>query len=99
MTVEIPRNLEELVESLVKSGRYSSPLEVVTVALHTLDQQEQMAEYPEGAIKAVYPDIAEMVAEGLAQARAGQLRDGEEFFKELEREEAERVASEGRKTA
>jgi hypothetical protein len=53
---------------------------------------------PYSGIKATYPDIAEMVAESLAQARAGQLKDGEEFFKKLEREEAARDASEGRKT-
>ena len=99
MTIEVPREIEELIDNLVKSGRYASPSEVITAALVAFDQQEQMAEYPKGAIKAVYPDIAEMIAESMAQARAGQLKDGEEFFKELEREEAEREASDGRKTA
>jgi len=98
MTVDISRELEDLVDSLMKSGRYSSPLEVITVALLALDQQEQTADFSEGSIQSVYPDIAGMVSESMAQARAGQLRDGEEFLKELEREEGERDASEGRKT-
>lgn len=39
-------------------------------------------------LEALYPALTRKLAEGLAAADAGQLSDGDDFFDELEREEA-----------
>ncbi|HEY8748133.1 MAG TPA: type II toxin-antitoxin system ParD family antitoxin [Tepidisphaeraceae bacterium] len=86
MVVNIPPDLQGFVDKLVESGRFESPSEVITAAVIALQQHEAMAELPEGALEAMYPDINELIEEGLEAVRAGRVSDGEEFFAELERE-------------
>lgn len=47
-------------------------------------------------LEALCPGLTTKFAEGLAAADAGQLSDGDDFFDELEREEAERRAKDRR---
>jgi hypothetical protein len=43
---------------------------------------------PEAAeLEELYPRLRQLIAEGLAQARTGQLVDGEQFFDDLEAED------------
>jgi putative addiction module CopG family antidote len=42
MIVHLPKELEELVQSKVKSGRYTSASEVVREALQLMEERDQM---------------------------------------------------------
>jgi antitoxin ParD1/3/4 len=41
MVVHLSKDLERLVQEKMESGRYRSPDEVITKALHALDEQDQ----------------------------------------------------------
>ena len=57
-----PQELEELVQSKVKSGRYSSASEVVREALQLMDERDQMLVFRKD-------EIREKIAEGLDSLR------------------------------
>ena len=65
-------------EGVVASGLYHSANEVICEALRLLEQRELEHQ---AALKAV----KQKIAVGLEQARRGELRDGEEVFRDLDR--------------
>jgi predicted transcriptional regulator len=50
------------------------------------DPQDWIRRASTAELEAKYPGLREKIAQGLADAEAGRLTDGEEFFAELERE-------------
>jgi antitoxin ParD1/3/4 len=79
MTIELPPELEHLVQSKVASGRYQSASEVLKDALRLLEEQELYT--------ALHRDeIREKIARGYASLRAGQGIDGEAMFDRIVKE-------------
>ena len=81
MDVTLPPELEHLVMDRVNSGRYGSPTDVVRAALGLLEHEDkssasELLQFNEGLIQR------------LASLDRGESLDGDEFFKELEREES-----------
>jgi Arc/MetJ-type ribon-helix-helix transcriptional regulator len=88
MQISIPPQVQKLVEDRVRSGQYARPEDVVAAAILSLEQQERASTLTRPELEALYPGLTTKLAEGLAAADAGQLSDGDDFFDELEREEA-----------
>jgi antitoxin ParD1/3/4 len=80
MNVHLTAELEQLVQSKVKSGRYNSASEVIREALRLLEERDQLMELRKEAIR-------QKIDEGWESLRRGEGLDGEEFFAALERKE------------
>jgi antitoxin ParD1/3/4 len=80
MNVHLTPELETLVQSKVKSGRYNSASEVVREALRLFEQRDRIQ-------KLQLREIRRKIDQGWASLERGEGIDGEEFFKSLEREE------------
>lgn len=77
VTTSLTPHLEEFVASRVASGRYVSASEVVREGLRLLEDRELRRE----------EELAELRAKirtGLEEARAGDLLDADDVFRELE---------------
>ena len=83
VNVHLTRELKQLVEDEVASGRYASASEVVREGLRLLLEERRWREA-----------VREKIAEGIAQAKAGQLVEGERVFEQL----AERIEARRSKT-
>ena len=80
MKVHLTAELEPLVQSKVKSGRYHSASEVVREALRLLEERDQLLELRKEAIR-------RKIDEGFESLQRGEGVDGEAFFTDLERQE------------
>lgn len=100
MPVSLSPETQKLIEDRMKDAGFVSADEFVRAAIFSLDQQDWLRRASTVELEAMYPGIREKIAEGIADAEAGRLTDGEEFFAELEREEQDSEAQRhGRKTA
>jgi len=81
MNVHLTPELEQLVHSRVKSGRYGSASEVVRDALRLLADRDELMELRK-------QELRRKIALGLDSLQRGEGVDGPEFFAELAREEA-----------
>lgn len=81
MNVHLTHELEQLVHSRVKSGRYGSASEVVRDALRLLADRDELMELRK-------QELRKKIAQGLDSLQRGEGVDGDEFFGRLEREEA-----------
>jgi antitoxin ParD1/3/4 len=72
MNVHLTPELKKLVEQEVASGQYASASEVIREGLRLLVEERRWRE-----------EIRRKIAEGVAQAKAGQLVDGEKAFEKL----------------
>jgi antitoxin ParD1/3/4 len=79
VNVQLTPELEELVQSKVKSGRYRSANEVVRQALLLLEQLDQDFTNRKD-------EIREQIEEGWQAAKRGELVDGDEVFDRIEAE-------------
>jgi antitoxin ParD1/3/4 len=86
MNIHLTTELEQLVQTKVKSGRYNSASEVVREALRLLEERDQLLELRKEAIR-------QQIDAGWESLRRGEGVDGEAFFAELERQEQARTAS------
>jgi antitoxin ParD1/3/4 len=86
MNIHLTTELEQLVQTKVKSGRYNSASEVVREALRLLEERDQLLELRKEAIR-------QQIDAGWESLRRGEGVDGEAFFAELERQEQTRTAS------
>ena len=87
MNLSIPPHLHKLITERVRSGRYASAEAVLAAAIANLDQQERLIDLAPSALELLFPSIRQKLAQGLAEARAGKLHDGDAFFNDLERDE------------
>jgi antitoxin ParD1/3/4 len=79
MNVHLPQELEELVQSKVRSGRYSSASEVFREALQLMEERDQMLVLQKH-------EIRKKIADGLASLRRGEGIDGDAVFDRIEAE-------------
>jgi antitoxin ParD1/3/4 len=80
LNVSLTPELAAFVTSRVASGRYLSASEVVREALRLLEEREHARE-------AALQKVRQEIAAGLAQAKRGELVDGEAVFDELHQED------------
>jgi Arc/MetJ-type ribon-helix-helix transcriptional regulator len=78
--------MQHLLDERLKAGGYGSADDLVRAGLSALAQQEDLLRLDGDALDAAFPGARERIRRGLAQARAGQLSDGDAFFDELDRE-------------
>ncbi|MEZ6016079.1 MAG: type II toxin-antitoxin system ParD family antitoxin [Planctomycetota bacterium] len=76
MNVNLTPELEDLVRRKVEAGLYNNQSEVIREALRLLAEQDRLRE-------AHMDGLQRALAEGLAQADRGELRDGAEVMAEL----------------
>ena len=79
MNVHLTPELEQLVQSKVKSGRYHSAAEVVREALQLLEQRDELLILHK-------EDIRKQIEEGWLSAKRGDVVDGDEVFDRIEGE-------------
>ena len=72
MNVHLTDEQQKFVKQRVASGGYASASEVIRAGLRALEEDERWRE-----------DIRRKISDGVAQAKLGQLLDGDEVFKEL----------------
>jgi len=72
MNVHLTPELKKLVEEEVASGQYASASEVIREGLRLLVEERRWR-----------AEVRQKIAEGMAQARAGLMVDGEEAFERL----------------
>ena len=80
MNVHLTRELEQLVQSRVKSGLYGSASEVVREALRLLAERDELVELRKS-------ELRKKIAAGLGSLGRNEGIDGDEFFAQLAREE------------
>jgi len=73
MNVHLTPELEQLVQSKVKSGRYNSASEVVREALRLLEQRDEVFTLRKA-------EIRKQIEEGWQAAKRGELVEGDEVF-------------------
>jgi antitoxin ParD1/3/4 len=79
MIIELPPELEDLVQNKVASGCYQSASDVLKDALRLLEEQDSYT--------ALHRDrIREQIAKGYDSLRAGKGVDGEAVFERIVRE-------------
>lgn len=76
LTVTLPSDLEAFIDARVASGRFATAGDVVREGLRLLEEREQ-------ARDAALAELREEIEAGVAEAKAGPLRDGRAFFEEL----------------
>ena len=76
MNTQLPADLEQFVESKVRSGRFSSADEAITAAVRLLRKQEEAEE----------ARVLEGIRQGLEDMRAGRGRAAEDVFADIRRE-------------
>lgn len=79
MYVHLNSELEQLIQSRLKTGRYNSASEVVGEALRLLEQQDD-------SITLRKDEIRKQIEEGWQSAKRGELVDGDEYFDRVDAE-------------
>jgi Arc/MetJ-type ribon-helix-helix transcriptional regulator len=74
MNLMLNDDAQKLIHQQVTSGKYATPEDVVTAALHMLDQASRMDDFADGELDAL-----------LEEGEAGESLDGEAVFAELRR--------------
>lgn len=82
MNIHLTPELEQLVETKIRSGHYNSASEVVREALRLLEERDQIRQHK-------IQQLQKKIDDGMASLERGEGVDGEEFFAALEREENE----------
>ena len=85
MNVHLTQELEQLVQTRVKSGRYNSASEVVRDALRLLADRDELMDLRKQELRK--QELRKNIALGLDSLQRGEGVDGDEFFGQLEREE------------
>jgi len=77
MNLQLTPELEELVQSKMNSGRYSSASEVVREAMGLMEERDRL-------LVARKDEIRNKIADGLQSLRLGKGVDGEAVFDRIE---------------
>lgn len=78
MNISLTRQLQKFIQDRIKSGRYTSASEVVREGLRLMQEREEER-------AAAIQSIRQKIEQGIAAADRGELIDGAEVFRELER--------------
>ena len=81
MNIDISEQNQQHIRQKIKSGRYSSPDDVIARALQLLDEHDKELELE-------LADMRAKVQKGVEQADAGQLIPASQVFDELRRRNA-----------
>ena len=73
MTLILPAELESIVATKVRTGRYASATEVIREALLLIEERDR-------GVEAHLAEVRSKIAEGQASLRAGKGTDGEAFM-------------------
>jgi antitoxin ParD1/3/4 len=84
LNVSLTPELEHFITTRIASGRYRSAEEVVHEGLRLLKERE-------GERETALEEVRQKIAVGLEQAERGELLDGEEVFRKLEKRINKRV--------
>jgi antitoxin ParD1/3/4 len=79
MNISLTPELEQFIDSTVKRGRYSSPSEVIQVALRLLEEREM-----ERLLR--LEELRKEIAIGIEHSDQGDIFDGEEVIRQLRQE-------------
>jgi antitoxin ParD1/3/4 len=79
MTIHLTPDLEQLIQSKIKSGRYNSASEMVREALQLLVQRDEFFTRHKEQIR-------EQIEEGCQSAERGELVNGDEVFDRIDKE-------------
>src|SRR5712672_2259481 len=96
MAISLNPDTLELIEERMKGAGFSSADEFVRIAVAAFNEQIPLRNMKDAGLEHYYPGFHEKIAQGLAEANAGNLTDGDAFFAELENEEAELEKSDRR---
>ncbi len=91
MNVSLTPELEKMVQSKVRTGRYNSASEVVREALRLMDERDQIKEMNRD-------ELRKKITVGLKSLEEGRHSDGEEFFAQMEAELDEEIRMENKLT-
>lgn len=86
MAIVLAPETEKLVEEHLRKGGFSSSDALLRAALALLDQQTALPRLSDSDLESLYPGFRQKIAEGLSDANADRLSDGEAFFDDLARE-------------
>jgi putative addiction module CopG family antidote len=73
MNLSLPAHIQKLIEERVRSGRYSTPEDVVVAAIASLDLQESSADFESG-------ELERLLDEG---EQSGKPIDADDVFREV----------------
>lgn len=94
MNILLTKELEQLIQDKVKSGRYLSASEVVGEALRLLDERDSLRDsYASRLQEGRLAELKAKIREGIEASERGEVVDGEEFFAGLE-EDIRRIEAE-----
>ena len=79
MNVHLTPELEQLVQSKVKSGRYNSASEVIREALRLLEQRDEVFTLRKD-------EIRKQIEDGWQSAKREEIADGDEVFDRIDAE-------------
>jgi len=77
MNFQLTRELEDLIQKKIESGRYSSASDVMREALQLLEHRDEI-------LSLRTSEIRRQIDEGLESLRRGETVDGEEAFRRLD---------------
>ncbi len=86
MNVHLSPELEEIVQSKVKSGQYNSINDVVREALRLLEQRDEVFSLRK-------EEIRRQIEEAWQSAKRGEIVDGDEVFDRIDAELAASIKS------
>jgi putative addiction module CopG family antidote len=89
MELNISLEMQHFIDAKIKSAQYRPAEEIVRAGLASLMQQEGIGELEDDEIAKLLPGLQKKIAEGLADANAGKMSDGEDFFDQLEQENSQ----------
>ena len=90
MNVHLTPELEQMIQSKVKTGRYNSASEVMREALRLMEERDQ--------VKAMQKEeLRKKIGAGLKSLEEGRVYDGEAFFAQMEAELDEEIRAEDEK--
>jgi putative addiction module CopG family antidote len=75
MQLAVPQDVQQFIDEAVKSGRFSTPQDVVLAALQRM-RQDMETDFEEG-------ELDSLIEEGEADIAAGRVLDEDEVFQRL----------------
>jgi Arc/MetJ-type ribon-helix-helix transcriptional regulator len=81
MNLALSPHVEKIIADHIKSGRFTSPEDVITAAISSLDQSTTFGDFAPG-------ELNELLAEGEADIQNGDVLGIDEVFNELRRRNA-----------